>query len=252
MEEVRMLDMKIHKVNVSQLLCRIISTIKENKKLKIFYLNVHAFCVGFKNIHFKQIIDKGDIVFCDGFGVKLGAKILGLSLGERMTPPDWIDELCVKLSENNFSIFLLGDEPGVAEKCAKKLLERNSSLKITGSHHGFFNKEGVENEKIIQLINFAKPDVILIGFGMPLQEKWVVENFEKLQTPVFITVGALFRWYAGVEKRGPRLFTNHGLEWLWRLFVQPRKVWKRYVIELPYFFGIVLKKKFSLRTNNAG
>jgi N-acetylglucosaminyldiphosphoundecaprenol N-acetyl-beta-D-mannosaminyltransferase len=245
MEEVRLLDMKIHKVNVPQLLNLIIDAVKEKKKLKVFNLNVHAFCIGFKDFYFKEIINRGDVVFCDGFGVKLGAKILGLSVGERMTPPDWIDELCLKLSENNKSIFLLGDEPGIAEKCAEKFLEKSPRLRISGTHHGFFEKQGSENERVIQQINQARPDVILIGFGMPLQEKWLIENFEQLQSHAFITVGALFRWYSKVEKRGPRLFTDHGLEWLWRLFVQPRKVWRRYLVELPLFFIVIFRKKFT-------
>jgi N-acetylglucosaminyldiphosphoundecaprenol N-acetyl-beta-D-mannosaminyltransferase len=80
---------------------------------------------------------------------------------------------------------------------------------------------------------------------MPLQEKWVIENFEQLQSHAFIAVGALFRWHAKVEKRGPRLFTDHGLEWLWRLFVQPQKVWRRYLVELPLFFIVIFKKKLT-------
>jgi N-acetylglucosaminyldiphosphoundecaprenol N-acetyl-beta-D-mannosaminyltransferase len=244
MEEVKILDMKLHRVNVLQLLHRITDAAKTKEKLKIFYLNVHAFNIGFKDAYFEQIIGEGDVVFCDGFGVKLAAKILGVPVGERMTPPDWIDDLCNRLSENNFSIFLLGDEPGVAEKCAKKLSERHPKLKIAGTYHGFFEKKGSENERVIQLISEAKPHVTLVGFGMPLQEKWVIENFESVNSHVFITVGALFRWYAKIEKRGPHFFTNNGLEWLWRLFVQPRKVWRRYLIELPVFFGVILKKKF--------
>lgn len=244
MEEVKLLGLKIHKIDTSELLVRIISALKVKEKLRVYHLNVHAFDIAFKNPSFKEVINDGDIIFCDGFGVKLGAKILGKSIGERMTPPDWIDDLCDVLLKNNFSIFLLGDEPGVANLCAEKILEKHPSLKITGAYHGFFNKTGDENEKVVTLINSQAPDVLLIGFGMPLQEKWITDNFKKLDSCVFISVGALFRWYSKVDRRGPKFFTNNGLEWLWRLFVHPRKVWRRYLIELPVFFGVILKKKF--------
>jgi len=244
MEEVRLLGLKMHKINVPQLLERIICAIRKKKKLKIFHLNVHAFDIAFENSSFKNAVNDGDIIFCDGFGVKLGAKILGLSIGERMTPPDWIDNLCDELLKNNFSIFLLGDEPGIAEQCANLFLEKHPALDIKGTHHGFFDKAGPGNEKVIDVINNVKPHVILVGLGMPLQEKWITDNFEKLDSYIFITVGALFRWYSKVERRGPKIFTNNGLEWLWRLFVQPRKVWKRYLVELPGFFVVILKKKF--------
>jgi N-acetylglucosaminyldiphosphoundecaprenol N-acetyl-beta-D-mannosaminyltransferase len=245
MEEVRLLDLKIHRTNVPQLLDRIISAIKAREKLKIFHLNVHAFNIAFKNPSFKSAIKDGDIVFCDGFGVKMGARILGIPIGQRMTPPDWIDELCSRLAENNFSVFLLGDEPGVAKKCATKFLEKQPALKIAGTYHGFFTKTGHENENVVNLINESKPDVLLVGLGMPLQEKWITENLSKTNSSVFISVGAMFRWHAQIQKRGPKIFTDNGFEWLWRLFVQPKKVWKRYLIELPRFFIVILGKRLS-------
>lgn len=236
MQSVRILDLKIHKTNIVELIKYIERSIKEKRKTKIFHLNVHAFNVAFKDREFKNVINNGDVVFCDGFGVKMGARILGLSIGQRMTPPDWIDDLCLMLAQNNFSLYLLGDEPGVAEKCATLFLGKHPALKIKGSHHGFFNKEGKENTEMVELINQANPDVILVGFGMPLQEKWIAANAKTMNTKIFISVGAMFRWIAGVEKRAPKVWTSNGFEWLWRLLTQPRKVWKRYTIELLVFF----------------
>jgi N-acetylglucosaminyldiphosphoundecaprenol N-acetyl-beta-D-mannosaminyltransferase len=236
MESVRILDLKIHKTTIDQLIGNIVAGIRESKKLKIFHLNVHAFNVAFKDPDFKNIINNGDLVFCDGFGVKIGAGILGLSIGDRMTPPDWIDNLCSVLEKNYYSIYLLGDEPGVAEKCAAVLLEKHPALNIKGTHHGFFGKEGKENTEVINIINKTTPDVLLVGFGMPLQEKWISANIENINSNVFISVGAMFRWIARVEKRAPLVLASNGFEWLWRLLTQPGKVWKRYTIELFVFF----------------
>ncbi len=236
MQTVEILDIKINKINVAQLLEKIAESIKERKKLKIFYLNVHAFNIAFKDALFKKVINDADLVFCDGVGVKIGAKILGISIGQRMTPPDWIDNLCETLIQQNYSMYLLGDEIGVAEKCAAVLIERHPGLNIKGTHHGFFKKEGVENAEIIRSINEAKSNVLLVGFGMPLQEKWISSNIENIDANIFLSVGAMFRWIAQVEKRAPLILASNGFEGVWRLITQPKKVWRRYILEVPYFF----------------
>ena len=254
METATILKIKIHKINALELIEKSVNAIRSDQKLKVFHLNVHAFNIAFKDAEFKKIINEGDIVFCDGFGVKAGAKILGLSIGERMTPPDWIDDLCKALAQNNQSVYLLGDEEGIAVRCASKFLEKNPTLKIAGTHHGFFKKEGFENDKVIKRINEANPDVLLVGFGMPLQEKWISANFANIRADIFISVGAMFRWIVGEEKRAPQFLASNGFEGIWRLFTQPGKVWKRYILEVPYFFLKVfyfaLKSKLNYKSED--
>lgn len=245
MESVKIFDIKIHKIGVREVVEEVILAIHENRKIKIFHLNAHAFDIAFKDEDFKKIINEGDIVFCDGFGVKIAAKILGLSIGERMTPPDWIDRLCETLKQHNRSVFLLGDEKGIAERCAAKLVEKTPGIQIAGTHHGFFEKSGPENIEVIKTVNDAKPDVLLVGFGMPLQEKWIYNNSKELDAPVIIAVGAMFRWMAGEEKRAPKIFSDNGFEGVWRLFSQPGKVWKRYIIEFPLFIFKAIRESIK-------
>ena len=185
MQTEKLAGIRIDSVGVDDVINKIMTSIEENKKTTLFYLNIHAFYISFKDELFKKILNKGDPVFCDGFGVKIGAKMKGITIGERMTPPDWIDKLCQELSLNGKTLFLLGDEPGVAEGCAKKLLHTHPQLKIVGTFHGFFNKEGEENDAVITMINNSNPDILLIGFGMPLQEKWIDANYHRINTKVF-------------------------------------------------------------------
>ncbi|KIC94685.1 hypothetical protein OI18_11090 [Flavihumibacter solisilvae] len=209
------------------------------------YVNVHAYHLSFKDQAFRNILNRSDIVFCDGFGVKLGAKMLGLRLGERMTPPDWIDELFAMCENEKVSIYFLGDEDYVVKRFTEMVGEKFPNLRIAGYNNGFFSKSSDENNRVINDINASGAEILITGMGMPLQEKWAFEHREQLRPKVVIGAGALFRWYAKIEKRGPRIVTDNGFEWLWRLFVQPKKVWKRYIIELPYFFMVVLKYKFT-------
>jgi N-acetylglucosaminyldiphosphoundecaprenol N-acetyl-beta-D-mannosaminyltransferase len=247
MKAIEFLGVRIHAIDVDGLLAEIVSRIRSRQKARIFHLNVHAFNITFNDPEFKKVINEADLVFCDGFGVKIGAKMLGHTIGERMTPPDWLDDLCRCLIENNFSVFLLGDEPGVAEKCADTLLSKHPLLKIDGIHHGFFDKAGRGNQQVIDMVNMANPDVLLVGLGMPLQEKWITANFQQLNSTIFLSVGALFRWVSGVDKRAPSVLSSNGFEGVWRLFTQPKKVWKRYIYEVPVFFLRIVREAIKLK-----
>ena len=112
-------------------------------------------------------------------------------------------------------------------------------------HHGYFKKFGEENESVLKQINEFKPDVLYIGFGMPLQEDWIVNNLEYIEAKVFLPLGACLDFYTGAVYRGPRWMTNCGLEWLARLLTEPQRLWERYVIGNPLFLYRVLQERFT-------
>jgi N-acetylglucosaminyldiphosphoundecaprenol N-acetyl-beta-D-mannosaminyltransferase len=134
-------------------------------------------------------------------------------------------------------MFFLGTQQPIVEKAARVLKESYPDLKILGVHNGFFDKEpkSLENEEVLSRINSVNPDILVVGFGMPLQEKWIMENLDRLQIKVVIPVGAFFDYLAGETPRAPRWMTDNGLEWLGRLIIEPRRLWKRYVIGNPLF-----------------
>jgi N-acetylglucosaminyldiphosphoundecaprenol N-acetyl-beta-D-mannosaminyltransferase len=168
--------------------------------------------------------------------VRVAAALLGQRLNHRNTPPDWLDDLARIVSGVDISLFLLGDEVGVALRAAQIMLERHPRLRIVGTHHGFFEKTGSENDSLVSKINTAAPDILLVGMGMPVQEFWIDENIDRLNAKVYLTVGAAFKWYARIEKRAPRWITDNGLEWLSRLTAHPVNLFKRYVIGNPALF----------------
>jgi N-acetylglucosaminyldiphosphoundecaprenol N-acetyl-beta-D-mannosaminyltransferase len=219
-----------------------------NQKSIVSNVNVQALNIAFKNNWFRDFLNQSDIVFCDGFGVKVAAKILGYDIHERITYADWTWDLAELCERNNYSLYFLGGKQQVPELVAQNLKKRFHSLKVIGTHHGFFNKTPghPENEAVIQSINALKPDILLVGFGMPLQEKWIMENFDRLDVKVFLPVGAAFDYVSGNVRRAPRWMTDHGLEWLGRLIIEPRRLWKRYIIGIPVFFYRVLLQKFGL------
>ena len=243
-----LLGIKIYDISLQELIEFPKESITSSKKVLISNVNVQAMNLTFKYPWFRDFLNQSDIVFCDGFGIILGAKILGLDIKHRNTPPDWIPLLANMCAENNNSLAFLGSKPGIAEKTAEVLKRDNPTLNIPFTHHGYFNKTSghPENEAVIQAINTVKPDILLVGFGMPLQEKWIMENFERLDVKVILPVGAALDYISGNVRRAPLWMTDHGLEWLGRLIIEPRRLWKRYIIGIPLFFYRVLLQKFGL------
>ncbi|WP_168432889.1 WecB/TagA/CpsF family glycosyltransferase [Pontiella sulfatireligans] len=207
-------------------------------------VNVHACNLAYEQPVFHSILNASEIVFCDGFGVKLGAWMMGKKLGQRMTPPDWIDELFLLCAEKGYSVFFVGDTKEVVERFAGQVQQRHPELKIAGWHHGFFECHGSESDGVVDMVSDSGADIIITGMGMPRQELWAWEAKSKVNKGVFIATGALFRWYTGIEQRAQKWVTDCGLEWLARLVTHPRTLFQRYVVGIPlFFFRIVFGRR---------
>ena len=160
----------------------------------------------------------------------------------RYTPPDWFEQFAIACSDEGYSIYFLGSNQKAVNEAAINLKKKIPNLIICGTHHGFFDKtrNGRENQLIVKEINTLSPDVLVVGFGMPMQEIWISENINDLQTHVVIPVGAFFDYVSGETKRAPRWMTDHGLEWLGRLLIEPNRLWKRYLVGNPLFLWRII------------
>jgi N-acetylglucosaminyldiphosphoundecaprenol N-acetyl-beta-D-mannosaminyltransferase len=247
LECIELLGVRIHQLSVDALIDLIIQAVQSRRKILAVYANVHTLNLAYDLEWFRDFYNRADVVFCDGFGVKWAAQLFGVIL-PRYTPPDWIPKLSQACVQYNLSIFFVGGQPGVAEKAAAHLKQQAEDLRIVGTHHGYFDKTAgtAENESVIQIINAAKPDIVILGFGMPIQERWLLENWDRLDTSVALTAGAMFDFLAGEVWRGPRWMTDHGLEWLSRFLTEPRRLWRRYLIGNPLFVARILKQRLRL------
>ncbi len=212
-------------------------------------LNVNAHCLNlcYEDPELRRFLNGADVVFCDGVGVMLAARLLGRRIPERITYADWAWRLSAFAEAQGFSVYLLGARPGVAEEAARRLQARYPDLEIVGVRHGFFDRAagGPENEAVVREINGARPDILLVGLGMPLQEYWLMENRDRLEVGVALTGGAVFDYVSGGLRRGPRVLTDNGFEWLARLLVEPRRLWRRYLIGNPLFLLRVLGQRLG-------
>jgi N-acetylglucosaminyldiphosphoundecaprenol N-acetyl-beta-D-mannosaminyltransferase len=242
------LGVPIRPIDVSTLHQRVFDAIRGCKHILI--LNVNAHCMNLSQGHrwLRALLRSADCVFCDGAGVALAARFLGIDHLHRITYADWTWQLAAFAEPRGFTFYFLGARPGVAEKAAARLKERHPDLQIVGTHHGYFDKTtgSPENEVVVQAINAVKPNILIVGFGMPVQERWLMENWDRIDANVALTAGAMFDYISGELRRGPRWMTDHGLEWLARLIIEPRRLWKRYLIGNPLFLWRVLKQRFGL------
>lgn len=246
--DVRILGVRLRGVTAEMLNRSVMKTIRSHKKAIVANVNAHALNIAVDNPRFREFLNKSDLVFCDGFGVMWAARLLGRLVPHRVTPPDWMDGLARMACTHAFTLFFLGARPGTAERAAAVLRERIPGLRVVGVHHGYFDATpgSQENEAVIREINSVKPDILILGLGMPLQEFWLAENWFRLEAKVAITAGAIFEYISGERRRAPRWMTDHGFEWLGRLLVEPRRLWRRYLVGNPLFAWRVVKEGLGL------
>ena len=212
-------------------------------------LNVNAHCLNLlqRDTRLRKFFYDAEVVFCDGAGVVLGARMLGRRLPARITYADFIHPLTALAAAEGLSMFFLGARPGVAERAARNLERRHPGLRIVGVHSGFFDHrtDGPQNEAVLRQINAASPDILLLGMGMPLQERWLMQNIGRLEARVALTGGAVFDYASGAARRGPKPLTDNGLEWLARLMLEPGRLWRRYLIGNPAFLLRILRQRLQ-------
>lgn len=242
-----LLGVQVHPLTVSELHDYLAHVIDTQQKERILNVNVHCLNLAYANPWLRDFLNQAELVFCDGAGVIWGAKLLGHHIPERITYADWMWQFADFASKRGDTFFFLGAQPGIAAKAAVTLQNKHPTIKILDTHHGFFDQtiDSTDNEAIIQKINKLKPNILVLGFGMPRQEKWLMENWERLEVNVALTGGAVFDYLSGNLQRAPRWMNDNSLEWLGRFLIEPQRLWQRYLIGNPLFFWRVLQQKYG-------
>lgn len=249
MRKIKVLGTSLTLCTKEQLLEAMGDMVESGRKGMVLSGNVHSFNIAYRHYWFRDLFNQADIVRLDGAGLALAAKMLGhQNVPNRITWADFTWDLAAYSERHGFNLFLLGGQPGIAEGAASCLVDRFPHLRNVGAYHGYFDKTAghPENEEVIQMISAAKPSILIIGFGMPVQEKWLMENWGRIDANVVLTGGAVFDYITGTLRRGPRWMTDHGLEWLARLVIEPRRLWRRYLIGNPVFLWRVIRERLGL------
>lgn len=198
-------------------------------------LNVHIANIAHQNPDLRQVLQQSEVVYCDGAGIVLASKLLGVPLPCRFTAADWLFDLWTYLSQHGITAYYLGGEPGIAEKALRQFETTHPKHTILGVHHGFILQDEILERQVIQQINALKPDVLFVGFGCPLQELWIERHKAELAVSVFYPIGATLDYLTRKVPRCPAWMGDNGLEWLFRFCVEPRRMFGRYILGNPWF-----------------
>jgi N-acetylglucosaminyldiphosphoundecaprenol N-acetyl-beta-D-mannosaminyltransferase len=196
-----------------------------------------------RNRLLQAALGQADLVYCDGAGVRLGARILGATIPRRMTGADFVWDLAALAADRGHSIFWLGGREGVARRAAERLVQRYPDLRIAGTHHGYFDRSGAETEAVVTTINDSQPTIVLVGLGTPTQEVWAIRHRGDILAPVVWCIGATADFVAGELPRAPRWMLDNGLEWLHRMWTEPRRMFRRYVVGNPLFVARMMRQR---------
>lgn len=211
------------------------------------YLNPHACVLARKDEAFSQALHTSDLTWCDGQGIVLACRVLGITVQHRWTLPDQIDAIFTRLAKAGLSTFFIGEQEKDLFQFLETVRKKHPQLNVIGGHPGYFSLDSDEAERLIDRLQYEKPDVIFVGTGMPRQEILGMRMKARLHQGVAFSAGALFLYFAGLEKRCPSFFSRHGLEWFYRLVRNPRRYFRRYVIENTVFIWRVLLSAFRQR-----
>ena len=206
--------------------------------------NAQLVALAAENTRFAEALQAADLCVPDGISVVLASRLLDQTFPERVTGGDVMERLCCEAGRHGFSVFFLGGLPGAASGAAESLQRRYPALQVAGTYcppRGFEN-DPMESANIRQLVTDAAPDLLCVAFGAPKQEIWMHENCPSLPIRAAIAVGAALDTQAGLRRRAPRWTQKAGIEWLYRLFREPRRLWRRYLFGNGRFLLLVLRQ----------
>ncbi len=243
MEKIQFLNTFVNNCTMEECLDEIENMISSEKKSYVVAVNTDVIIKIENDAQLKEITDNADMVLVDGKPLIWIAKKHKKPITEKVSGSDMVPKLCARAAEKGYTVFILGGKEGVAEKAKTKLEEQMPDIKITGVYAPplGFEKDEEETAKINEIISEAKPDILLACLGCPKQEKFIYNNINSYEAKVSICAGATVDFLAGNIKRAPRWMSNHGLEWLYRFFKEPKRLFKRYFVDDIKIFKIAKK-----------
>lgn len=240
---VDILGVPVDRLTFAQALERIARMIRSGERGYVVTANPEIIMRARRDPAYRKILQEAAMVWPDGVGVLWASRLLGAPIPERVTGSDGVPLIAQRAAAEGWRLYLLGAGPGVAERAARVLEERYPGVQIVGAEPGDPRPE--YDALARDRINAARPDILFVAYGAPKQEWWMARNVPHLEVHVAIGVGGALDFLVGVQKRAPRWVRGLGLEWLWRLLLEPRR-WKRQ-LALPHFVWCVLREKMTAR-----
>ena len=249
-KDIEIIGIRIHQLNLKEAISQIESFIRSGDKHQVCVTNVYSVVTMQKDEEFRKINNSSSLVVADGMPLVWVSKLYGQSIPERVSGSDILYRLCKIAVKKQYKLFFLGSTKETLDKMCSNLAKSFPGLQIVGVYSPPFKDcfSEADNSIMIDKVNEAKPDILWVGMTAPKQEKWIYHNLDKLNVQVAIGIGAVFDFVAGKVKRAPKWMQKIGLEWLFRLTQEPRRLWRRYLVGNTIFIWLVLKEFVRTRT----
>ncbi len=231
-ERVRVLGGAVDLVKPAEVFHLVDEKLAAGERAVIANHNLHSLFLFQKSDRMRRFYEMADVIEVDSTPLIFWARFVGRPSRRfhRCTYLDWRNEFWDRAIAKGWRVFFLGSEPGVAEAASEQIRACWPEVELA-THHGYFDVASPENDAVVEEINAYKPDVLLVGMGMPRQERWILDNIETLNPCAIFAVGGAFDYEAGVQRAAPRWAGRIGAEWLFRLLWNPRRLFRRYCIE---------------------
>jgi len=237
---------RVDAISISDAAEAILTPLADRAKI-ILFAHPHALNLAYFDPALSKRMHRADLVLPDGVGIRIAARMLGRMLPNNVNGTDMLPVLCSGAVERGLPLVLVGGKPGVAKTCAERLQQGTPGLKIPIVSDGYLGEN--ESHRLVEQIRSIGPCMVLVGMGTPLQEAWAWNYLADLPGVSAVTVGGLFDFFAGRMERAPMAWREMGLEWLFRLIQEPRRMARRYLVGNPLFISLALMQRFRSRAS---
>ena len=247
-QRVNILGVGVSAINMAMALDTIDGWIVRREANYVTITGVHGVMESQVDVDVRRIHNQAGMVAPDGMPLVWLGRLSGHNHVDRVYGPDLMLALCDRSTTKGYRHYFYGGDDGVPELLKSKLVNRFPGLNVVGTFSPPFRAlSDEEDEKIVEDINDAEPDIVWVGLSTPKQERWMAAHVNRLKAPVLIGVGAAFDFHTGLKMQAPRWIQRGGLEWLFRLLTEPRRLWRRYLRNNPLFILMILQQALRLK-----
>jgi N-acetylglucosaminyldiphosphoundecaprenol N-acetyl-beta-D-mannosaminyltransferase len=240
-DTLELLGIRINNLTMGEAISKIVEWTDSIEARQVCFVNTDCANIAYRDNDYLEILRSASLTLSDGIGMKLGGKLLSRELKQNVNGTDLFPRLCKTIAGTGKGIYLLGGKPGVADEVKYWIEKNHPGVVVKGTQHGYFDSES--EDKIIKSVSSSGAEILLVAFGAPRQEKWISKNLSKLGVKVVLGVGGLFDFYSGRIKRAPVWVRELGMEWFFRFYQEPRRMWRRYFLGNFIFLYRIVKER---------
>jgi N-acetylglucosaminyldiphosphoundecaprenol N-acetyl-beta-D-mannosaminyltransferase len=243
--EIRFLGIRIDNLTMAEAAAQIVALTRRSELAQVCFVNADCVNLACRDAGYLATLSQAKLVLADGIGVRIAGAWLGQNVRENVNGTDMLPFLCAAAEQANLGLYLLGGQAGVADGAAQWIAERYPRLRISGVRDGYFKAD--EQRGVINDIRESGADILLVGLGAPRQDRWIADHRNDLGVKVAIGVGGLLDFYSGRIPRAPIWIRELGMEWFYRFWKEPRRMWKRYFVGNTVFLFRIARRRLSSR-----